>query len=99
MPVPHAVNIHSSGNATPNSQHAFNGDTVTFTSNQGAWRVTFENNSSPLPKTSYSGAKGTSDGGVVNGTAGKTYKYTSCCTPDGGKQSCQDPEIVIDSTA
>jgi plastocyanin len=96
MPNTWTVKIHSSGNATPSSQHVANGDTVNFTSDQGAWTVTFDNGS-PLPNTSYSGAKNASSGGVVSGTVGTTYKYTSCCTPNGGTQSCQDPDIVIDS--
>jgi hypothetical protein len=98
MPSPWTVKIHSNGNATPSSQHVINGATVKFTSDHGAWSVTFDNNTTPLPKTSYSGAKDTSDGGVISGVIGTTYKYTSCCTPDGGTQSCQDPDIVIDST-
>ena len=98
MPNTWTVKIHSNGNATPSSQHANNGDTVNFTSDKGAWTVTFDNNTSPLPNTSYSGAKDASGGGVVSGTIGQTYKYTSCCTPTGGSQSCQDPDIVIDST-
>jgi hypothetical protein len=73
-----------------------NGDTVNFTSDQGAWSVTFDSGS-PLPQSSYSGAKNISAGGVINGTVGTTYKYTSCCTPDGGSQSCVEPDIVIDS--
>jgi hypothetical protein len=70
---------------------------VNFISDHGAWTVTFDSGS-PLPNTSYSGAQGASSGGVVSGTVGNTYKYTSCCTPNGGTQSCQDPDIVIDAT-
>jgi hypothetical protein len=96
MPRTFTVKIHSSGNATPSSQHAQNGDTVNFTSDQGAWTVAFDN-TSPLPNTSYSGAQNATGGGVINGTVGTTFKYTSCCTV-GGTRTCQDPDIVIDST-
>jgi len=90
------VRIHSNGNATPESLHAENGDTVNFTSDHGPWSITFDS-TSPLPNTSYSGAQGASAGGVLNGTVGATFKYTSCCTPPGGTQSCQDPDIIIDA--
>jgi hypothetical protein len=96
MPSPWTVKIHSSGNATPSSQHVKNGETVYFTSDQGAWTVNFANGS-PLPNTSYSGAKDASSGGVVKGNVGATYKYTSCCSPN-GTPNCQDPDIVIDAT-
>src|SRR6266496_3916754 len=92
------VKIHTSGNATPSTQHVINGDTVNFTSDQGGWTVTFDNNTSPLPNVRYSGAENASAGGVVSGTVGTTYKYKSCCTPSGGTQSCVDPDIVIDAT-
>ena len=98
MPNTWTVKIHSNGNATPSSQHAKNGDTVNFTSDHGAWTVAFDNNTSPLPNTSYSGAKNGSSGGVISGTVGTTYKYSSCCTPNGSPQSCKDPDIVIDGT-
>ena len=92
----HTVRIHSDGSASPASQHVNNGDTVNFTSDHGAWTITFSGGS-PLPRNNYSGAKSASDGGIVSGTAKHTYKYTSCCTPDGGSQTCQDPDIVIDA--
>ena len=98
MPNTWTVKIQSNGNATPSSQHVKNGDTVNFTSHHGAWTVAFDNNTSPLPNISYSGAKNVSSGGVVSGTLDTTYKYNSCCTPNGGTQSCQDPDIVIDGT-
>ena len=97
MPSPWTVKIHSSGNATPSTQHVNNGDTLNFTSDKGAWTVTFDSGS-PLPNTSYSGAKDVSSGGVVSGTQGTTYKYKSCCSVNGGTPSCVDPDIVIDST-
>ncbi len=95
MPT-HVVNIHSDGHATPNSQHALNSDTVSFTSNQGAWSVTFTGDS-PFQGgvTCLSGAQGETKGGTVSGSPG-TYKYTSCCTPPGGTPQSVDPEIVID---
>ena len=96
MPNTFRVKIHRDGKATPAHQHGSNGDTVLFTSDEGSWTVTFDG-SSPLPQPSYSGNSGQSNGGVLNGTVGNTYKYTSCCTPSGGTQSCEDPDIIIDS--
>ena len=98
MPSPWTVKIHSDGNATPSTQHVKNGDTVNFTSHKGAWTVTFDNNTTPLPSATYSGAKDASSGGVINGTVGTTYKYKSCCSTNGGTPVCVDPDIVIDST-
>jgi hypothetical protein len=69
---------------------------VLFTSEQGPWTVTFDSGS-PLPQSSYSGNRGQSNGGVLNGTVGNTYKYTSCCTPPNKPQACEDPDIIIDS--
>jgi hypothetical protein len=98
MPNTWTIKIHSDGKATPSSQHAINGDTVNFISDKGPWTVTFDSGS-PLPQTSYGAGDNQSQGGTVNGTVGQTYKYTSCCTPEGGTtKNCQDPDIVIDST-
>src|ERR1700686_5503625 len=91
------VDIHSDGHATPSTQHVNNDDTLDFTSHQGAWTVTFDSGS-PLPNSTYSGAKDESCGGLVNGIVGTTYKYKSCCSVNGGTPVCVDPDIVIDST-
>jgi hypothetical protein len=95
MPDTFTVKIHADGHATPEHQHGKNGDTVLFTSDQGSWTVTFDSGT-PLPQASYSGNQGASAGGVLNGTVGTTYKYTSCCTKS-GTTTCQDPDIIIDS--
>ena len=71
---------------------------VDFTSDQGAWTVAFDNNVSPFPiGSAFSGDKGASQGGIIEGNVDQRYKYTSCCTPDGGATACLDPDIVIDS--
>jgi hypothetical protein len=91
------IKIHSNGHATPHPLHVHNGETVNFTSDDGAWTVDFKDNRSPLPKLSYSGAKGASDGGEVKGTKGEKYSYTSGCTPDGDTKHSVDPDIIIDA--
>jgi hypothetical protein len=101
MPNTWNIKIHSNGNATPSTQHVNVGDTVTFDSDKGSWSVDFGSaaNSPFTPIYQFNGAQDTPQSGTVTGAPSTTpYKYTSCCTPSGGSQACQDPDIVIDSS-